>query len=86
MSTDKPFRFGVVFTEDFDAMRWPEIARRLESKGFATLLVADHYDNPLSCGPLIVAAANATTRLRVGSYVYNNDVGTRPYLRRKLQP
>ena len=74
MSTDKPFRFGVVFTDDFDAMRWPEIARRLESEGFATLLVADHYDNPLSCGPLIVAAANATTRLRVGSYVYNNDV------------
>jgi probable F420-dependent oxidoreductase len=31
-------------------------------------------DNPLSCGPLIVAAANATTRLRVGSYVYNNDL------------
>jgi len=74
MSTDKPFRFGVVFTAGFDAMRWPEIARRVESEGFSTLLVADHYNNPLSCGPLIVTAANATTTLRVGSYVYNNDL------------
>jgi probable F420-dependent oxidoreductase len=74
MSTDKPFRFGVVFTDAFDTLRWPEIARRVESEGFATLLVADHYDNPLSCGPLIVAAANATTTLPVGSYVYNNDL------------
>jgi hypothetical protein len=42
MSTDRPFRFGVVFTSDFNALRWPEIARRLESEGFSTLLVADH--------------------------------------------
>lgn len=45
----------------------------MEAEGFDTLLVADHYTNPLSCGPLLAAAASVTTRLRLGSYVYNND-------------
>jgi alkanesulfonate monooxygenase SsuD/methylene tetrahydromethanopterin reductase-like flavin-dependent oxidoreductase (luciferase family) len=73
MGTNHPFRFGVVFTAATDATRWAEFARRLEAAGFATLLVADHYRNPMACGPLILAAANATTTLRVGSYVYDND-------------
>jgi probable F420-dependent oxidoreductase len=64
---------GVVFTASFDASRWSECARRVEGEGFDTLLVADHYHNPLSCGPLLAAAATATTTLRIGSYVYNND-------------
>src|SRR5687767_3997434 len=29
--------------------------------------------NPMACGPLIMSAAAATTTLRVGSYVYDND-------------
>ena len=37
------------------------------------MLVCDHYDAPMACGPLITAAASATTALRDGSYVYNND-------------
>ncbi len=73
MSSNKAFRFGVVFTGAYEAKQWAEQARRLEAEGFSTLLVADHYGNPMSCGPLIVAAACATTTLRVGSYVYNND-------------
>jgi probable F420-dependent oxidoreductase len=45
----------------------------VESAGFDTLLVADHYANAMAGTPLIVAAAAATTTLRVGSYVYSND-------------
>lgn len=45
----------------------------MEGEGFNTLLVADHYANWMSCGPLLTAAACATSTLRVGSYVYNND-------------
>lgn len=67
------FRFGAVFTGSYAANKWSEVARRLEAEGFSTLLVADHYLNPMSCGPLLLAAANATTTLRIGSYVYNND-------------
>jgi len=73
MATDRPFRFGVLFTGVYGAIEWMELARKVESEGFSTILVSDHYDNPMSCGPLIIAAACATTTLRVGSYVYNND-------------
>lgn len=69
----RPFRFGVVFTDEMPGPAWTEYARRLEGEGFSTLLVADHYNNPMACGPLLMAAAAATTTLRVGSYVYDND-------------
>jgi probable F420-dependent oxidoreductase len=67
------FRFGLVYTGLTDGGGWRDFARRVEGSGFSTLLVADHYLNPMACGPLIMAAAAATTTLRVGSYVYNND-------------
>jgi len=69
----KPFRFGVVFTDEMPGPEWAEYSRRLEGEGFSTLLVADHYGNPMACGPLLMAAAAATTTLRIGSYVYDND-------------
>jgi len=42
-------------------VRWAELARRLESE-VSTLHVADHYDNPMSCGPLLMAAASLLLR------------------------
>ncbi len=69
----RPFRFGVVFTDQMAGPAWADYARRLEGEGFSTLLVADHFANPMACGPLMLAAAAATTTLRVGSYVYDND-------------
>ncbi len=69
----RSFRFGVVFTDEMPGPQWAEYARQLEGEGFSTLLVADHYGNPMACGPLMMAAAAATTTLRVGSYVYDND-------------
>jgi probable F420-dependent oxidoreductase len=68
-----PLRFGMVFTGATDPRQWRDMARRLEGEGFSSLLVADHYVNPMACGILQIAAADATTTLRVGSYVYNND-------------
>lgn len=69
----RPFRFGVVCTGGYEAATWASLSQRIESLGYDTLLVADHYANPMACGPLIMAAAAATSTLRVGSYVYNND-------------
>lgn len=69
----RAFRFGVVFTDEMGGPAWADYARRLEGEGFSTLLVADHFANPMACGPLMLAAAAATTTLRVGSYVYDND-------------
>ena len=69
----RPYRFGVVFTGSYESGEWRALARRVEDLGLSTLLVADHYINPMACGPLMTMAAEATTSLRVGSYVYNND-------------
>jgi probable F420-dependent oxidoreductase len=73
MTVNRPFRFGALAVSSYDGKGWTAFARRLEAEGFDTLLVADHYDNPMACTPLIMSAANATTTLRVGSYVYDND-------------
>jgi probable F420-dependent oxidoreductase len=69
----RPLRFGMVFTGATEPRQWRDLARRLEGEGFSSLLIADHYLNPMACGILQIAAADATTTLRVGSYVYNND-------------
>ncbi len=67
------FRFGLVFTGHADGPRLRDLACRLEDEGFSSLLVADHYGNPMACGVVQMAAAAATTTLRIGSYVYDND-------------
>jgi probable F420-dependent oxidoreductase len=69
----RPIRFGIVFTDEATGPGFTEFAQGVEQDGFSTLLVADHLHNPMACGPLIMAAAAATSDLRVGSYVYNND-------------
>lgn len=70
-----PFRFGTVTTggTDFSRRHWAEHVRRVEGLGFSTLVVADHFGNGTVCTPRLAAAAMATTRLRLGSYVYDND-------------
>jgi len=71
----RPFRFGALTTGGTDASRgrWPDHARKIEASGFDTLLVADHFLNETVCTPRLAAAAIATTALRLGSYVYDND-------------
>ena len=55
------------------AEAWAARARRAEELGYATLLMADHLGRQLSPLVALTAAALATTRLRVGSYVFAND-------------
>ena len=55
-------------------MDWTTFARRLESIGYGGLVVADHVvGNGLSPFPALAAAAAATTTLRVGTLVLDND-------------
>ena len=53
--------------------RLGDAARRAEALGYSTLTVPDHFTQMFSPLPAIVAAAAATTRLRVGTLVLNND-------------
>jgi probable F420-dependent oxidoreductase len=66
--TDREFRFGVVAGQAGSGAEWAATARRAEELGFDTLLVPDtlHTLAPFSA---LAAAAAATGRLRVGSYV-----------------
>lgn len=69
----QPFRFGVNMRTAPSGAAWAETARRAETLGYSTLTVPDHFTEMFSPMPAIVAAAAATTRLRVGTLVLNND-------------
>ena len=49
------------------------LARRAEELGIAVLTVADHIDDQLAPLSALMAAADATRDLRVGSMVFAND-------------
>jgi probable F420-dependent oxidoreductase len=69
-----PFRFGVSVRRAGSRAEWQEKARRAEALGYSCFLVPDHVEDVLPpFGPLM-SAAEATTTLRVGSFVLNNDL------------
>ena len=68
-----PFRFGIQCRGPADPAGWPALARKVEDLGYATLTVADHFDDALAPVPALMAAAAATTTLRVGTMVLAND-------------
>jgi probable F420-dependent oxidoreductase len=49
------------------------LARRVEALGYHSLVMPDHFGARFSPAPALVLAAEATTHLRVGSFVYDND-------------
>jgi len=49
------------------------LARHVEDVGYHTLLMPDHFGPRFALAPALVLAAEATTTLRVGSLVYDND-------------
>ena len=78
MTTLKPFRFGVICEHMESAEEWVAKARLAEEYGYATLLIRDHFiKEPFGeqLAPLIalMAAADVTKTLRVGSLVLDND-------------
>lgn len=70
--TDRPFRFALSQPRVAPIPELGELARRLEGDGFDLFYVADHL-GMASPFPMLAAAATATTDLRVGTLVCNND-------------
>jgi probable F420-dependent oxidoreductase len=66
-------RFGIQLANATSADHWVEQARRAEELGYDCLLMPDHFGEQLAPLPALVAAANATTDLRVGLLVLDND-------------
>ena len=74
MSHDRRFRFGVLAKDARSASEFGDFARRVEELGYSTFSMPDHFvDHPLAPIPGIMAAATATTTLRVGTLVLGND-------------
>lgn len=73
MAHPRRFRFGVVVHRPLPDLDWAATARRVEDLGYDTLLVSDHFADQLAPIPAMMAAAAATTTLRVGSLVFDND-------------
>lgn len=72
MTAKRPFRFGVVVGAD-TRTEWQTKARKVESLGYSTLLVADHFFTRFSPVAALLSAAEATHTLRIGSFVFSND-------------
>ena len=69
----RPFRFGVQEHAAPSAKAWRDAARLVESLGYQTLYLPDHFGHQLGPIAALMAAADATTTLRVGSLVFDND-------------
>jgi len=69
----QPFRFGYQATTT-DVEDLVRAARSAEAAGFDVFQVADHVGNQLSPFVALAAAAAATSTIRIGTLVLNNDL------------
>ncbi|HVA25086.1 MAG TPA: TIGR03621 family F420-dependent LLM class oxidoreductase [Chloroflexota bacterium] len=71
--TSRKFRFGVLHRAAPTRAEWQTLARRAEDLGYDTFLISEHFGVHLSMGAALVSAAEATSRLRVGTMVCDID-------------
>jgi probable F420-dependent oxidoreductase len=68
-----PFRFALQVSNAASPAAWKELARKTEDLGYATLYVPDHLDDQWAPMIALAVAAEATTTLKVGTLVLDND-------------
>ena len=73
MAHPRRFRFAAQLSTAPDRPAWADQARKAEDLGFSTLLMPDHFGDQLAPVPALMAAADATTTLKVGALVFDND-------------
>ncbi|MBG7606196.1 MAG: TIGR03621 family F420-dependent LLM class oxidoreductase [Actinobacteria bacterium] len=69
----KPFRFGVQITSPGNSRSWIDQARKIESLGYDTATMPDHFDGQLAPMPALQSILDNTTTLRAGALVFDND-------------
>ncbi|MCC3768594.1 LLM class F420-dependent oxidoreductase [Streptomyces sp. UNOC14_S4] len=79
----RPFRFAVNMLSAGSAAEWREKCRRAESLGYDVILVPDHLGMPAPF-PSLVAAAEATERPRLGTFVLNAGLWNPTLLAREV--
>ena len=75
MTHPRKFRFAAQLSKapDGTARSWADQAKKAEALGYSTLLVPDHFGDQLAPVPALMAAADATSTLRGGALVFDND-------------
>ena len=73
-SQNRKFRFGVGVNTRRSRKEFTELARKIESLGYSTLFVSDHFvDHDLAPTVALAHAAAVTEELRIGPFVLDND-------------
>jgi probable F420-dependent oxidoreductase len=69
----QPFRFAVQVSHAESGAAWRALARKTEDLGYSTLFMPDHLGEQWAPLIALTVAAEATTTLRVGTLVLDND-------------
>jgi len=69
----RPFRFGVQLSVAESAAAWTETARRIETLGYDIVAMPDHFSEQFAPMVGLQAMLDATTTLRAGALVFDND-------------
>jgi len=69
----RPFRFGIQASKAGSRKEWVELAKTTEDHGFSSLTMPDHFTDQLAPVPALMSAADATSKLRIGALVWDND-------------
>ena len=73
MAHPRTFRFGVQLATAPSGDAWRDLARKAEDLGYSSLFMPDHFGDQLAPVPALTAAAGATSTLKVGALVFDND-------------
>ncbi len=67
------FRFGVQVVSAASKAAWVAEARAAEELGYDVIVLPDHIGDQFAPLPALVSIADATERIRVGTFVLDND-------------
>ena len=70
----RPFRFLAEAGLPVSGRTLAQEARRAEAMGFSVLVIPDHLVDQLAPIPAMATMAAATEHLRIGTFVFNNDL------------
>src|SRR3981081_1957558 len=73
MAHDRRFRFAAQLAAAGSRKEWAESARKVEDLGYSSLTMPDHFNDQLAPVPALMAVAAATSTLRIGTLVFDND-------------
>lgn len=69
----RPFRFSVQLSKASSRRDWVEQARQAEDLGYSAVTMPDHFGDQLAPIAGMMALADATSTVRIGTLVFDND-------------